>query len=139
MQTKLQALIRPGLQLFYVAFFSRSAAADYLVHISLYEDLANAIKIDFGILGLLKVLFTEGLSAAMAHVRKEISAGRHEMAVMREDQINDQLRTLRAMSRQLARTGRSHDAQRVISVILDLEAAKERLHAQQRELEKKSK
>ena len=55
--------------LFYVAFFSRSAAADYLVHISLYEDLANAIKIDFGILGLLKVLFTEGFSAAMAHVR----------------------------------------------------------------------
>ena len=76
---------------------------------------------------------------AMAHVRKEISAGRHEMAVMREDQINDQLRTLRAMSRQLARSGRSHDAQRVISVIQELEAAKEHLHAKQRELEKKSK
>ncbi|MCR4633352.1 MAG: VanZ family protein [Erysipelotrichaceae bacterium] len=53
----------------YVAFFSRTAADDYLIHIAFYEDLANAIKVDFGILGLLKVLFTEGFAAAASHVR----------------------------------------------------------------------
>ena len=35
----------------YVVFFSRSASSDYLIHVALYEDLANAIQIDFGILG----------------------------------------------------------------------------------------
>ncbi len=53
----------------YVAFFSRSAAKDYLLHISFYEDLSNSVKIDYGVLGLLKVLFTEGPAAALSHIK----------------------------------------------------------------------
>ncbi len=53
----------------YVVFFSRSASGDYLIHIALYEDLANAIQIDFGILGFINSVFTDGLSAALEHVR----------------------------------------------------------------------
>ena len=53
----------------YVAFFSRSAAKDYLLHISFYEDLSNSIKIDYGILELIKLFFTQGPSAALSHVK----------------------------------------------------------------------
>ena len=56
------------LMLGYVAFFSRAASEDYHVHVALYEDLANSIKIDFGILGFIKAVFTDGFSAAMKHV-----------------------------------------------------------------------
>ena len=61
-------LIYIGL-LLYVVFFSRSAADDYLLHISFYEDLANAVEIDLGLLGFLKTIFTEGPSAAFSHIR----------------------------------------------------------------------
>ena len=57
--------------LLYVAFFSRSAADDYLIHISLYEDLANAVKIDFGILGFIRDIFVNGFQSAMSHVKVE--------------------------------------------------------------------
>ncbi len=53
----------------YVAFFSRSAAEDYVVHVNLYEHLASSIHIDFGILGLIHSIFTEGFRAAMSHVQ----------------------------------------------------------------------
>ena len=53
----------------YVAFFSRSAADDYLLHISFYEDLNNSVKIDYGILELIKLFFTEGPASALSHVK----------------------------------------------------------------------
>ncbi len=53
----------------YVAFFSRSAAQDYLLHISFYEDLSNSVKIDYGILELIKHFFTDGPSEALSHVK----------------------------------------------------------------------
>ncbi|MBQ1900103.1 MAG: hypothetical protein II153_04280, partial [Erysipelotrichaceae bacterium] len=53
----------------YVVFFSRSASDDYLVHVALYEDLANAVQIDYGILGFIKDIFTNGFSSAMEHVK----------------------------------------------------------------------
>ena len=53
----------------YVVFFSRSASDDYLVHVALYEDLANAVQIDYGILGFIKDIFTNGISSAMEHVK----------------------------------------------------------------------
>ncbi len=53
----------------YVAFFSRSAAEDYRVHVALFEDLASSIHIDLGILGFFKTIFTDGFAAAMNHVR----------------------------------------------------------------------
>ena len=57
------------LLLSYVVFFSRSASDDYLVHVALYEDLANAVQIDYGIFGFIKDIFANGISSAMEHVR----------------------------------------------------------------------
>ena len=75
----------------------------------------------------------------MSHVRKEIAAGRHEQAVMREDQINEQLRDMRVISRRLVKAGRMRDARRVMNSIQELEAMKKRLQAQQSRMEQMSK
>ena len=56
------------LVLAYVAFFSRSAAADYLIHIAIFQDLSESIQIDYGIFEFFQVLFTEGLSQAFQRV-----------------------------------------------------------------------
>ena len=53
----------------YVAFLSRSAMDDYAVHIDLYHDLASTLRIDFGFLGFLHTLFTEGFRSAAEHVK----------------------------------------------------------------------
>ena len=55
----------------FVTFFSRSAASDYQIHIAFYQDLANAVKIDFGILGFIHSIFTDGLAEALQHVSVE--------------------------------------------------------------------
>ena len=55
----------------YIVFFSRSATQDYQVHIALFSDLKNAVRIDFGFLGWIKTVFTEGFPAAMSHVQVE--------------------------------------------------------------------
>lgn len=52
----------------FLVFFSRSATRDYQVHIALFEDLKNAVHIDFGFLGFIKTVFTNGFSAAWSHV-----------------------------------------------------------------------
>ena len=58
------------LVLAYVAFFSRSAAADYLVHIAVFEDLSQSIQIDYGVFEFFRVLFTAGFAEAfrLVHV-----------------------------------------------------------------------
>ena len=43
----------------WLVFFSRSASNDYQVHIALYEDLKHSVRIDFGILGVLKSVSSE--------------------------------------------------------------------------------
>ncbi|MBR3494663.1 MAG: VanZ family protein [Clostridia bacterium] len=53
----------------YLVFFSRSASEDYQVHIAPFADLRNAVRIDYGVFGLLRSLLTEGLSGAAAHVK----------------------------------------------------------------------
>lgn len=53
----------------YLVFFSRTATQDYQVHIALFEDLSNAVKIDYGLLGLIRAIFTEGFSTALSHVQ----------------------------------------------------------------------
>lgn len=59
--------------LLYVTFFSRSAADDYLLHISFYEDLAAAVEVDMGLLGFIRTVFTEGFKAGFSHIRvKEV-------------------------------------------------------------------
>ena len=52
----------------YLVLFSRSAARDYQVHVALFADLQNAVQIDFGFLGFLRTLFTEGFASAWSHV-----------------------------------------------------------------------
>ncbi|MBQ3384139.1 MAG: VanZ family protein [Erysipelotrichaceae bacterium] len=52
----------------YVTFFSRDAADDYLLPISLFQDLGNSIMIDSGFFGFLKAIFTDGFSRALSHV-----------------------------------------------------------------------
>ena len=53
----------------YVTFFSRSAAEDYRVHVALFQDLKNSVKIDYGIFTLIRILFTEGPAAALSHIQ----------------------------------------------------------------------
>ena len=53
----------------YVTFFSRSASDDYLLHIALFQDLGESIRIDLGFFGFIKVLFTSGFSRAMEHIK----------------------------------------------------------------------
>ena len=56
------------LLLSYLVFFSRSSAENYMIHVALYQDLHNAIQIDFGLLEILRVLVTEGPRAAFSHI-----------------------------------------------------------------------
>ena len=53
----------------YVVFFSRQATENYVVHTALFQDLAGSVQIDYGVLGFLKILFTEGISSALSHFR----------------------------------------------------------------------
>ena len=55
----------------YLVFFSRSATKDYQVHIALFSDLKNAVKIDFGFLGFIRTAFTDGFPVALSHVQVE--------------------------------------------------------------------
>ena len=53
----------------WLALFSRSAARDYTVHVALFEDLARSVRIDPGILGLLRTALTEGIGTAVSQVK----------------------------------------------------------------------
>ena len=52
----------------YLVFFSRSAAMDYRVHASLFEDLRASVQIDLGILDLLRSFFVEGVPETLKHI-----------------------------------------------------------------------
>ena len=53
----------------WLVFFSRSATEDYQVHIAPFRDLTGAIRIDFGIFGLIRSVFSEGPAEAFSHVK----------------------------------------------------------------------
>lgn len=53
----------------FLVFFSRNATQEYQVHVALFEDLTNAVTIDFGFLDFIKAVFTEGISSAMSHIQ----------------------------------------------------------------------
>ena len=55
----------------YLVFFSRSASEDYLIHVDPLNDLINSVKIDSGILGILKDIYTQGLSEGFSHIHVE--------------------------------------------------------------------
>ena len=53
----------------WLVFFSRSATADYQVHVDLMHDLTNAIHIDTGILGVLQDIVTQGFTKGLSHIQ----------------------------------------------------------------------
>ena len=69
-QTLLYAiLVTYLLVLSYLVLFSRSASDSYKVHVALYEDLQNAVEVDFSLLHVLRLFFTEGPGAALSHIQ----------------------------------------------------------------------
>ena len=52
----------------WIVFFSRTASEEYVVHVALFEDLTNAVEIDFGFLHAVRIFFTEGPAAALSHI-----------------------------------------------------------------------
>ncbi|MBR3311108.1 MAG: VanZ family protein [Solobacterium sp.] len=57
------------MEVLYLTLFSRNAADDYRVHAELFKDFASSFHIDLGFLDFFRVLFREGFSAAVSHVR----------------------------------------------------------------------
>ncbi len=53
----------------WLVLFSRSAARDYSVHVALFQDLMQSVRIDPGFLGLLRTALTEGIGSAASRVR----------------------------------------------------------------------
>ena len=54
----------------YVTFLSRRESENYSIHSGpLFQDFASSFYIDFGLLDIINILFTEGLSAALSHIR----------------------------------------------------------------------
>lgn len=55
----------------YMVFFSRHASEDFQIRVNWLSDVANAVDfdIDFGVIGFLQSIFTEGPVAAFSHVR----------------------------------------------------------------------
>ncbi|MCR4667991.1 MAG: VanZ family protein [Clostridia bacterium] len=51
----------------YIVFFSRSASEDYQIHIALFQNLAGAVRIDFGIFGALFSLLKGGANEVGKH------------------------------------------------------------------------
>ncbi|MBO4837208.1 MAG: VanZ family protein [Clostridia bacterium] len=57
------------LALMYLVLLSRTAADEHQVHVALYQDLQDAITVDFGLLYTLRMFFTDGPAAAFSHIR----------------------------------------------------------------------
>ena len=51
----------------YITFFSRNASDEYQIHIALFKDLKDSIKIDFGVLGTLYYLLTGNIAEIGKH------------------------------------------------------------------------
>ena len=60
-------------------------------------------------------------------MKREMAAGRRELAVPRRDQLNEQLRDLRALARRLVKAGKTKEARRALAAIQELEAASRKL------------
>ena len=67
------------------------------------------------------------VGGVISHVRAEMAAGRREQSILREDQINLQLRDLRVVARRMVKAGRTKDVRKVLSAIQELEGMKKRL------------
>lgn len=59
----------------YLVFFSRSATEEYQVHVALFKDLRDAVRIDLGFFGFIQTLFSQGFASALSHVKIISPAG----------------------------------------------------------------
>ncbi len=72
-------------------------------------------------------------SGALARVKGEMAAGKEAWNQMREEQLNEQLRTFRVMARRFAEAGQYAQARAAISMILEIEREKSRRAAKDAE------
>ena len=63
---------------------------------------------------------------AIAHVKEEMAAGKRAWNQLREDQLNEQLRTFRVMAKRFTEMGQHRRARATIALILELEREKRR-------------
>ena len=63
---------------------------------------------------------------ALAHVEEEMAAGKRAWNQLREDQLNEQLRTFRVMAKRFTEMGQHRRARATIALILELEREKRR-------------
>ena len=66
-------------------------------------------------------------SGSIARVLGEIEVGKREYASLRADQLEEQLRSLRALAKKLTREGRTKEARSAISAIMEIEEQAKRL------------
>ena len=52
----------------YIVFFSRVATQDYRIHVHLFSDLHQSVRIDSGFLGLLSTIFTKGFAHGFSQI-----------------------------------------------------------------------
>ena len=63
---------------------------------------------------------------AIAHVKEEMAAGKQAWAQQREEQLNEQLRTLRVMAKRFVEKGENTRARATIALIQEIEQEKRR-------------
>lgn len=65
-------------------------------------------------------------AGALGHVKRELAAGRRAWRQLRAEQLNEQLRMLRALARRFVEQGEHAHARATISLILDIEQERRR-------------
>ncbi len=65
-------------------------------------------------------------AGALARVKSEMSAGKDAWNQMREEQLNEQLRTFRVMAKRFVETGQHKRARATIALIQEIEREKSR-------------
>lgn len=61
------------------------------------------------------------MAVGVRRVKRELAAGRQELAQRRVDALNLQIRDLRVMARRMVKDGRSAEARRLFAAIAELE------------------
>jgi len=67
------------------------------------------------------------VQGTISRVKSEMKAGKREYASLRAEQLEEQLRGMRALAKKLVREGKDADARRVITTIMEMEKDANRL------------
>ncbi len=57
------------LAVLYLTLLSRNAGSNFQVHVDLFQDAANSVQSDIGLMDILRIMFTEGIGSALSHIR----------------------------------------------------------------------